>query len=160
MLYNSGSMWPSVVVHEHWPVCQRMIVEMGDYDHLEWTIRSWRRVHWSDESRFLLRPTDSCARVWRQRNTSFQDNHPFGYEPVLSRCRFARSTCTWTISNIPVWRKRCISRTMGCVKCHVYFSTFVFANESWFLCVYSFKFHFPSVWYGAAKINHTRKVAS
>jgi hypothetical protein len=31
MLYNSGSMWPSVVVHEHWPVNQRMIVEMGDY---------------------------------------------------------------------------------------------------------------------------------
>ena len=31
MLYNSGSVWPSVVVHEHWPVSQRMIVEMGDY---------------------------------------------------------------------------------------------------------------------------------
>jgi hypothetical protein len=24
-------MWPSVVVHEHLPVSQRMIVEMGDY---------------------------------------------------------------------------------------------------------------------------------
>jgi hypothetical protein len=24
-------MWPTVVVHEHWPVSQRMIVEMGDY---------------------------------------------------------------------------------------------------------------------------------
>jgi hypothetical protein len=24
-------MWPIVVVHEHWPVSQRMIVEMGDY---------------------------------------------------------------------------------------------------------------------------------
>ena len=24
-------MWRSVVVHEHWPVSQRMIVEMGDY---------------------------------------------------------------------------------------------------------------------------------
>jgi hypothetical protein len=23
-------MWPSVVVHEHWPVSQRTIVEMGD----------------------------------------------------------------------------------------------------------------------------------
>jgi hypothetical protein len=31
MLFNSGSMWPSVVVHGHWPVSQRMIVEMGDY---------------------------------------------------------------------------------------------------------------------------------
>ena len=24
-------MWPSVFVHEHWSVSQRMIVEMGDY---------------------------------------------------------------------------------------------------------------------------------
>jgi hypothetical protein len=24
MLYNSGSMWPSVVVHEHWPVRARI----------------------------------------------------------------------------------------------------------------------------------------
>jgi hypothetical protein len=24
-------MWPSVVVHEHWPVSQHMIVEMGYY---------------------------------------------------------------------------------------------------------------------------------
>jgi hypothetical protein len=24
-------MWPRVVVHEHWPVGQRMNVEMGDY---------------------------------------------------------------------------------------------------------------------------------
>jgi hypothetical protein len=45
------------------------------HDHLGWTIRTWRRVHWSDESRFLLRPTDGRARVWRQRKTSFQDNH-------------------------------------------------------------------------------------
>ena len=45
------------------------------HDHLGWTICTWRRVYWSDESRFLLRPTDGRARVWRQRNTSFQDNH-------------------------------------------------------------------------------------
>ena len=48
------------------------------HDHLGWTIRTWRQVHWSDESRFLLRPTDGRARVWRQRNTSFQDNHILG----------------------------------------------------------------------------------
>jgi hypothetical protein len=40
------------------------------HDHLGWTIRTWRRVHWSDESRFLLRPTDGRARVWRQWNTT------------------------------------------------------------------------------------------
>ena len=48
------------------------------HDHLGWTIRTWRRVHWSDEIRFLLRPTHGRARVWRQRNTSFQDNHILG----------------------------------------------------------------------------------
>jgi hypothetical protein len=100
----------------------------------------------------------------------------------------------------------------GCVKCHVYFSTFVFANESWFFwcrvlsCDQSNRawrwrnvscgrfmgrraripwwwrrlitvrvlmwppsaklprsapaVHFLLAWYGAAKINHTRKVAS
>ena len=36
------------------------------HDHFGWTIRTWRRVHWSDESRFLLHPTDGRARVWRQ----------------------------------------------------------------------------------------------
>ena len=47
-------------------------------DHLGWTIRTWRLVHRSAESRFLLRPTDSRARGWRQWNTSFQDNHILG----------------------------------------------------------------------------------
>jgi hypothetical protein len=70
MLYNSGSMWPSVVVHEHWPVSQRMIVEMGDYawsehivafifglsDYHQERTSPWRRVHWSDESRFFVTP--------------------------------------------------------------------------------------------------------
>jgi hypothetical protein len=64
-------MWPSVVVHEHWPVSQRMIVEMGDY---AWS----EHIVTSDESRFLLRPTDGRAWVWRQRNTSCQDNHILG----------------------------------------------------------------------------------
>jgi hypothetical protein len=37
----------------------------------------------------------------------------------------------------------------GCVKCHVYFSTFVFANESWlFLCrILSFIFY----WFGMVR---------
>jgi hypothetical protein len=57
-----------------------------------------------------------------------------------SRGRFARSTCMTEY-----------------VK---YFSTFVFANKSWFCFVLSFKFHFLMVWYDAAKINHTRKAAN
>jgi hypothetical protein len=42
------------------------------------TIRTWRRVLWCYESRFLLRPTEGRAKTWRQRNTSFQDNHILG----------------------------------------------------------------------------------
>ena len=48
------------------------------HDHLGWTIRTWTWINWSDASRFLLRPTDGRARVWRQRNSSFQDNHIWG----------------------------------------------------------------------------------
>jgi hypothetical protein len=32
-------------------------------DHMGWNIRSWQRVHWSDESRFLLNPVDGRLRV-------------------------------------------------------------------------------------------------
>ena len=59
-------------------LCHRHARFDWSHDHLGWTIRTWRQVHWSDESRFLLCPTDSRARVWRQRNTSFQDNHILG----------------------------------------------------------------------------------
>jgi hypothetical protein len=178
MLYNSGSMWPSIVVHEHWPVSQRMIVEMGDYtwsehivmvflacqitiknvqvqltvrqrpfstagalrsnlafgghistctvirrlhhqgmrarrpikrpqltlrhyharfdwshDHLGWTIRTWRWVHWSNESRFLLRPTDDRARVWRQRNTSSRSHSLMVEASDYSACANVASKC-------------------------------------------------------------------
>lgn len=52
-------------------------------DHLRWNIRSWRRIHWSDESRFLLRPVDGRMRVWREKNQAYDENHvcpitPFG----------------------------------------------------------------------------------
>jgi hypothetical protein len=109
-------MWPSVVFHEHWLVSQRMIVEMRDYawsehivtfdwshDHLGWTIRTWRRVHWSDESRFLLRPTDGRARVWRQRSTSFQDNHILGTTYAWSEhIVTVFLTCQITIKNVQI----------------------------------------------------------
>ena len=48
-----------------------------------WNIRSSRKIHWSDESRFLLHMTDCRVRVWRQRNTAYSQRHiqetvPFG----------------------------------------------------------------------------------
>ncbi|KAK7097776.1 hypothetical protein V1264_004707 [Littorina saxatilis] len=36
-----------------------------------WNLRTWRRIHWSDESRFLLHVTDGRLRVWRHRNTAY-----------------------------------------------------------------------------------------
>ena len=32
---------------------------------LRWNLRTWRRIYWSDESRFLLRFTDGRVHVWR-----------------------------------------------------------------------------------------------
>ena len=44
---------------------------------------SWRKVHWSDECRFLLHVTDGRVRVWRQPNTVYAERNivetvPFG----------------------------------------------------------------------------------
>ena len=36
----------------------------------QWNLRTWRRVHRSDESRFLLHVTDGRMRVWRLRNNA------------------------------------------------------------------------------------------
>ena len=36
-----------------------------------WNLANWRKVHWSDESRFFLSMTDGRARVWRQANTAY-----------------------------------------------------------------------------------------
>ena len=42
---------------------------------LHWNLRSWRRIYWSDESRFLLRFTEWRVRIWRRRGQDpFQDN--------------------------------------------------------------------------------------
>ena len=44
-------------------------------DKLRWNLRTWRRIYWSDESRFLLRFTNGRVRVWRRRGQDpFQDN--------------------------------------------------------------------------------------
>jgi transposase len=35
-----------------------------------WNLRTWRKIHWSDDSRFLLHVTDGRMRVWRHENTA------------------------------------------------------------------------------------------
>ena len=34
-------------------------------------LRTWRKINWSDESRFLLHVTDGRLRVWRHKNTAY-----------------------------------------------------------------------------------------
>ena len=47
-------------------------------DHLHWNIRSWRRVHWSDECKFVLRHVDGRMRVWREDDTAYEDRNIVG----------------------------------------------------------------------------------
>jgi IS30 family transposase len=41
----------------------------------QWNLASLRKVHWSDESRFLLHVTDGRVRVWRQPNTAYAERN-------------------------------------------------------------------------------------
>ena len=36
-----------------------------------WNLRTWRKIHWSDESRFLLHINDGRMRAWRLKNTAY-----------------------------------------------------------------------------------------
>ena len=50
---------------------------------LSWYLRTWRNIHWSSESRFLLRVTDGRMRAWRHTNTAhtprnIQSMAPYG----------------------------------------------------------------------------------
>jgi hypothetical protein len=45
-----------------------------------WNLKTWRKIHWSDESRFLLHATDGGMRVWRHKNTA---NTPRNIQPTV-----------------------------------------------------------------------------
>ena len=51
-------------------------------------LRTWCKIHWSDESRFLLHVTDDRMRVWRHKNTAYtsrniQPTLPYGGGSVM-----------------------------------------------------------------------------
>ena len=53
-----------------------------------WNLRTWRKIHWSDESRFLLHVTNGRMRVWRHKNTVYtprniQPTVPYGGGSVM-----------------------------------------------------------------------------
>jgi transposase len=43
-------------------------------------LKTWRKIHWSDESRFLLHVTDGRMRVWRHKNTAYT---PSNIQPTV-----------------------------------------------------------------------------
>ena len=43
-----------------------------------WNLRTWRKIHWSDESRFLFHVTDGWFRIWRHKNTAYTPTVPYG----------------------------------------------------------------------------------
>jgi hypothetical protein len=47
----------------------------------DWNLRTWRKIHWSDESRFLLHVTDGRMRVWRHKNAAYT---PGNIQPTVS----------------------------------------------------------------------------
>ena len=53
-----------------------------------WNLRTWRNIHWSDESWFLLHVTDGRMRVWRHKYTAYaprniQPTVPYGGGSVM-----------------------------------------------------------------------------
>jgi transposase len=46
--------------------------------HRRWNIRSWKQVHCSDESQFLLHPVDGRVPVWRHPNCAYKQQHVLG----------------------------------------------------------------------------------
>ena len=53
-----------------------------------WNLWTWRKIHWSDESRFLLHATNGRMSVWRHKNTAYtprniQPTAPYGGGSVM-----------------------------------------------------------------------------
>jgi hypothetical protein len=53
-----------------------------------WNLRTWRKIHWSDESWFLLHVTDRRMRVWRHKSTAYaprniQPTVPYGGGSIM-----------------------------------------------------------------------------
>ncbi len=45
--------------------------------HQDWTKEYWKNVSWSDESRFLLRPSDGRVRIWCKEHESMEILLPY-----------------------------------------------------------------------------------
>ena len=64
-----------------------------------WNLRTWRKIHWSDDSRFLLHVTECRMRVWRHNDTAYtpmniQPTVPYGGGSVMG-WRVSLMTASW-----------------------------------------------------------------
>jgi hypothetical protein len=55
--------------------CRHRLARVRWYNRIRgWDLQNWRRVWFSDESRFMLQPRDGCTRVYRRRNERIARN--------------------------------------------------------------------------------------
>jgi IS30 family transposase len=85
----------SVGFHSRRPIKRYLLAQahkafrlQGCQTRRQWNLASWRKVHWSDESHFLLHVTDGRVHVWRQPNTAYAERNiveavPFGGGSVM-----------------------------------------------------------------------------
>jgi hypothetical protein len=74
-------MWPSVVVHEHWLVSQRTIVEMGDYA-------------WSEHIvTVFLACQERTSPTYSQRKDNPRQLHPHPQKQLCPKCGCPEMKC-------------------------------------------------------------------
>ena len=87
----------SPVLKQHWLSNRRLSTRTDRHrrTRLAWclarhgrNLRTWRKINWSDESRFLLHVTDDRMRAWRHTNTAYmprniQPTVPYGGGSVM-----------------------------------------------------------------------------
>jgi hypothetical protein len=74
-------MWPSVVVHEHWLVSQRTIVEMGDYA-------------WSEHIvTVFLACQERTSPTYSQRKDNPRQLHPHPQKQLCPKCGSPEMKC-------------------------------------------------------------------
>jgi hypothetical protein len=120
----SWTMRPGVVIHIHMPCSYRhrrtpltwCLARRG------WNLKTWCKIHWSDESRFQLHVTDGRMRVWRHKMTlldlSPTDFRRFLHTSIGQPVLFEYGTgCEWHPSNqtlqCPVVTIRCYPWSVG-----------------------------------------------
>jgi hypothetical protein len=79
-----------------------------------WNLRTWRKIHWSVESRFLLHVTDGRMRFWRHKNKA--------YSPRNRKTRYSRLGIEKTR---PQNRGKCRKKTR-CFLCNLYNNVIIY----------------------------------